>query len=1448
MALKNKKFVAQSASESEEERDKRKNSLETFDSSEEEEDEEMTKEDLEFLKSEGEEEGEEDSGSEDSIASVSPDELSDEDLELIEENLGKRRVGGGSAGSKNGKGKFKRLRRKNEIESEESEEEEASEKQAKKEDSRKRPNELQNLFNDDESEEDVSDEEDDLEDFIEHDEEDGEEDVDGLPESIGAAMKYQRQQPLSTGIPRRRAIVDDREIVGGASKRALSSALASGQISKQAWDEMMEIFGDGTDYLDLVTESGDEEFDSDPINSPKNVDNNKSFNNEMSMIANLEIGSRDIPERFNDLDIKIIDINSEAIGEFESFLQKESNFIAKKIQKLCPTDSFSGLSSAILSVLRFINLHGLEVPFIATYRKEYFSNFFGMNEIWTILDEDYKYRQASQLKIKIKEKLANEELDKMDKEYVLEALENEWYESQLQLIQEYLIRERRRKSLSSAMSGKKNSLLLLEFAHKIVPSASRFAENSRKRRVIHGPLILSEAEMENEAVELIARDVVNNVEGAISGAVSVLAEEYGTNPQLFAEIRDLLVNQVMITVTPTALGSIEISHDPTHYLLPLQYIGDKNVSTFIEDQGLALARGLEAKLITVEFGYGKNFDYLMREMQQYMPGIEKFKKQVFESAWVNHWMPRLNQLVLQRLRFEAETWIAHFSQFYFQEKLMVSPLNLACESRQDDEVAVTSVNFVKETLHIVELDKNGRVLRQEAVKVKHPMRPEAVLQKCVSLRCPFMIISGEGQDCLELYRDLRDSRSFERAAIVWGCDDTAQIYKNSMRASREFPECLVEFKYAIGVGRRMLNPVVEFASMSGDELLQIPLHPLQSHLPRGLRLRHLERALVNVINLLGVAINELILPGTKQAMLSYVSGFGPQSAAQVAKKIGNKWLLSRSELITQYDLGRRMFTNAAGFIRITPERAGKGSGNKKKSAPLQSQLIEPLDGTRIHPESYELARKMAADALELDDPTTMKRRQDIFGDDDDESHDDSDRTASILTTAILQIMKEPKKLDELLLEDYANEIEKLTHLPKLTTLQEIKSELQGPFPDPRSKIDINQLTPINQVIKMLTGKDESWWYHGRPVVVKLLNPTSRKLGSLIEANSLIVGISDDIPRNIRPGTPTNAYLVRIDLNRLIIDVSLKRPANLEELLMKNVNFDPFYNFKRSNQHKQQQQQQQQSNSQSQDSQSAPSVPSTRQLNHPAFRAFNREEAETYLAVSPAGEFLIRPSSQKRVGGEIPGDLTLTWKVGPSLFSHVPLGELDRPSGQDWNLGRTLLLPALIPAPDGKMKIDRFEDLDEIVGRRIEPVVSLLQEAQSCPKYFANPSSDAINIHLRDQTSINPGRIPYCITLATEPHCGHLFLSHPGGNRQELIRVDPRGYALTDPKTKEFKIFERIEKLVDYFKRNYKNFTEKAGREKGKEVDSAAVASSSKQSSSVPPARQDPRTKYQQFAN
>ena len=56
-------------------------------------------------------------------------------------------------------------------------------------------------------------------------------------------------------------------------------------------------------------------------------------------------------------------------------------------------------------------------------------------------------------------------------------------------------------------------------------------------------------------------------------------------------------------------------------------------------------------------------------------------------------------------------------------------------------------------------------------------------------------------------------------------------------------------------------------------------------------------------------------------------------------------------------MGPKVFLNTAGFIKIDTSVLNENTVN----------YIEVLDGSRIHPETYEWARKMAVDALEYDE-------------------------------------------------------------------------------------------------------------------------------------------------------------------------------------------------------------------------------------------------------------------------------------------------------------------------------------------------------------------------------------------------------------------------------------------------------------------------------------------------
>ena len=123
--------------------------------------------------------------------------------------------------------------------------------------------------------------------------------------------------------------------------------------------------------------------------------------------------------------------------------------------------------------------------------------------------------------------------------------------------------------------------------------------------------------------------------------------------------------------------------------------------------------------------------------------------------------------------------------------------------------------------------------------------------------------------------------------------------------------------------------------------------------------------------------------------------------------------------------------NAAGFLRISqdPElpRPPKNRHNE------DADVADPLDNTRIHPEDYELARKMATDALELDE---------------EDVHDDH---PSHVVTLIMNDPDNEKKLDELNLDEFAVNMYESNQDKKRWTLVLIRQELLKPFKELRKK-------------------------------------------------------------------------------------------------------------------------------------------------------------------------------------------------------------------------------------------------------------------------------------------------------------------------------------------------------------------------------------------------------------
>ena len=119
-------------------------------------------------------------------------------------------------------------------------------------------------------------------------------------------------------------------------------------------------------------------------------------------------------------------------------------------------------------------------------------------------------------------------------------------------------------------------------------------------------------------------------------------------------------------------------------------------------------------------------------------------------------------------------------------------------------------------------------------------------------------------------------------------------------------------------------------------------------------------------------------------------------------------LENRSQLVMNLQLGTRVFMNCAGFIQIDT-RAMQASAETEMG-------IDELDSTRMHPEHYDWARQIVKDATQ-----------------DDESAGADAHAPLEFADAIALCRKNHKLLDNLLLDEFAKELDRLVRTVQYNT-------------------------------------------------------------------------------------------------------------------------------------------------------------------------------------------------------------------------------------------------------------------------------------------------------------------------------------------------------------------------------------------------------------------------------
>ncbi|MDA5558893.1 Tex family protein [Shimia sp. MMG029] len=160
----------------------------------------------------------------------------------------------------------------------------------------------------------------------------------------------------------------------------------------------------------------------------------------------------------------------------------------------------------------------------------------------------------------------------------------------------------------------------------------------------------------------------------------------------------------------------------------------------------------------------------------------------------------------------------------------------------------------------------------------------------------------------------------------------ASVYSASELAAREFPGLDVSLRGAVSIARRLQDPLAELVKI---EPKSIGVGQYQHDVDQHRLGKSLEAVVEDAVNAVGVDLNMASAP-----LLAHVSGLGPGLAeAIVAHRDENGAFGSRKELLKVARLGPVAFEQCAGFLRIT-------------------EGTEPLDASAVHPEAYDVARKI----------------------------------------------------------------------------------------------------------------------------------------------------------------------------------------------------------------------------------------------------------------------------------------------------------------------------------------------------------------------------------------------------------------------------------------------------------------------------------------------------------
>ena len=538
---------------------------------------------------------------------------------------------------------------------------------------------------------------------------------------------------------------------------------------------------------------------------------------------------------------------------------------------------------------------GNTIPFIARYRKEA-TNYLTDNDLRK-LEERLIYLRKLDERIKTVLNSINEQ-GKLTPE-LEEAINNCRTLSEVEdLYRPYKPKKRTRASIAKEKGLEPLAKAILEGQEDILEFAKSFINEEKK---------------------------VNSVEEAISGAKDIIAENLSDVADYRIYIKKVIYKNGKIISKEIKKDEKDTYKDYSDY--------QESIKTIKNHRILALNRGEKEKCLKV------NLDYDFETIFNFIAKKEKFLLNVNKDILFDTLDDSLKRLILPSVENEirnelfekAEDSAIEIFKKNLYQLLMYPPIKNINVLGFDPGFR-TGCKYA-----LVDIYGNPKKIGQVFITSNSNNEVEKGIKEVTELlknnRVDYIAL-GNGTASRESETILRkiilDNKFNTKLFIV--NESGASVYSASKLGEEEFHTLSVVKSSAISLARRLQDPLAELVKIDPKA---IGVGQYQHDMDEGKLDFALNNVVEDCVNLVGVNVNTASI-----SLLKYVSGINKSLAQNIYEhRVKNGPFKNREQLKEVKKMGDKAFEQCAGFLRII-------DGNNK------------FDNTGIHPESYEIAKKI----------------------------------------------------------------------------------------------------------------------------------------------------------------------------------------------------------------------------------------------------------------------------------------------------------------------------------------------------------------------------------------------------------------------------------------------------------------------------------------------------------